>query len=40
MLPWLHSLLPHIPRDGFVPALIVLVFSNIGVPVAAKNDCF
>jgi hypothetical protein len=28
------------PRDGFVPVFIVVFFSDIGVPLAAKNDCF
>jgi hypothetical protein len=40
MLHLLHSLMPHIPRNGFVAVFVVVILSNIGASLAAKNDCF
>jgi membrane protein DedA with SNARE-associated domain len=40
MLHWLHSLLPHIPRYGFVLVFIVVFLSNIGVPLPGKTIVF
>jgi membrane-associated protein len=40
MLHWLHSLLPHIPRYGFVLVFIVVFLSNIGVPPPGKTIVF
>ena len=36
MLHWLHSLLPHIPRYGFVLVFIVVFLNNIGLPMPGK----
>jgi membrane protein DedA with SNARE-associated domain len=40
MLHWLHSLLPHIPRYGFVFVFIVIFLNNIGVPMPGKTILF
>ena len=40
MLHWLHSLLPHIPRYGFVFVFIVIFLSNVGVPMPGKTILF
>jgi membrane protein DedA with SNARE-associated domain len=36
MLHWLHSLLPGLPRYGFVLVFVVVFLSNLGVPLAGK----
>jgi membrane-associated protein len=40
MLHWLHSLLPHIPRYGFVFVFIVIFLNNLGVPMPGKTILF
>jgi membrane protein DedA with SNARE-associated domain len=40
MLHWLHFLLPHIPRYGFVFVFIVILLNNIGVPMPGKTILF
>jgi membrane protein DedA with SNARE-associated domain len=40
MLHWLHSLLPHIPRYGFVLVFIVVFLNNLGVPLTGKTIRF
>jgi membrane-associated protein len=40
MLNWLHSLLPHIPRYGFVLIFIVIFLNNLGVPMPGKTILF
>jgi membrane protein DedA with SNARE-associated domain len=40
MLHWLHSLLPHLPRYGFVFVFIVIFLNNIGVPMPGKAILF
>jgi membrane protein DedA with SNARE-associated domain len=37
MLHWLHSLLPHIPRYGYVLVFIVVLLNNIGVPLPGET---
>jgi membrane protein DedA with SNARE-associated domain len=37
MLQWLHSLLPHIPRYGYVLVFIVVFLNNIGVPLPGET---
>ena len=37
MLHWLHSLLPHIPRYGYVFVFIVVFLNNIGVPLPGET---
>lgn len=37
MLHWLHSLLPHVPRYGFVLVFLIVFFNNIGVPLPGKT---
>jgi membrane protein DedA with SNARE-associated domain len=33
MLPWLHSLLPHLPHYGYWLVFIVVFLNNIGIPL-------
>jgi membrane protein DedA with SNARE-associated domain len=33
MLPWLHSLLPHLPHYGYLLVFIVVFLNNIGIPL-------
>jgi membrane protein DedA with SNARE-associated domain len=40
MLHWLHSLLPHVPRYGFVLVFIVIFLNNLGVPMPGKSILF
>ena len=40
MLHWLHSLLPHLPRYGFVFVFTVIFLNNIGVPMPGKAILF
>ena len=40
MLNWLHSLLPHIPRYGFVLVFLVVFLNNLGVPLPGKTILF
>jgi membrane protein DedA with SNARE-associated domain len=40
MIHWLHSLLPHLPRYGFVFVFIVIFLNNIGVPMPGKAVLF
>jgi membrane protein DedA with SNARE-associated domain len=37
MLHWLHSILPHIPRYGFVLIFIVVFLNNIGFPLPGET---
>ncbi len=37
MLHWLQSLLPHIPRYGYVLVFIVVFLNNIGVPLQGET---
>ena len=37
MLHWLHSLLPHIPRYGYVFVFIVVFLNNTGVPLPGET---
>jgi membrane protein DedA with SNARE-associated domain len=37
MLHWLHSLLPHIPRYGYVLVFIVAFLNNLGVPLPGET---
>jgi membrane protein DedA with SNARE-associated domain len=37
MLNWLHSLLPHIPRYGYVLVFIVVFLNNIGAPLPGET---
>jgi membrane-associated protein len=37
MLHWLHSLLPDLPRYGFVLVFIVVFLNNLGVPMTGKT---
>jgi membrane-associated protein len=37
MLHWLHSLLPHIPRHGYVLVFIVVFLNNIGFPLPGET---
>ncbi|MGA9027755.1 MAG: DedA family protein [Steroidobacteraceae bacterium] len=36
MPPWLHSLLPHLPRYGFVLVFIAVFLNNIGIPLPGE----
>ena len=40
MLHWLHSLLPHLPRYGFVLIFIVVFLDNLGFPLPGKTILF
>jgi len=37
VLHWLHSLLPHIPRYGYVLVFVVVFSNNIGVPLPGET---
>ena len=37
MLHWLHSLLPHVPRYGYVLVFIVVFLNNIGFPLPGET---
>ena len=37
MLQWLHSLLPHVPRYGYVVVFIVVFLNNIGLPLPGET---
>jgi membrane-associated protein len=37
VLHWLHSLLPHIPRYGFVLVFIAVFLNNIGIPLPGET---
>ena len=37
MLHWLHSLLPHIPRFGYLIVFIVVFLNNIGFPLPGES---
>jgi membrane protein DedA with SNARE-associated domain len=37
MMHWLHSLLPHIPRYGYVIVFIVAFLNNIGLPLPGET---
>jgi len=37
MLQWLHSLLPHIPRFGYLIVFIVVFLNNIGIPLPGES---
>ena len=37
MLPWLQSLLPHIPEYGYVFVFIVVFLNNISVPLPGET---
>jgi len=37
MLHWLHSLLPHIPRYGYVLVFIVVFLNNLGLPLPGES---
>jgi membrane protein DedA with SNARE-associated domain len=37
MLHWLHSLLPHIPRYGYVLVFIVVFLNNLGFPLPGET---
>ena len=37
MLHWLHSLLPRIPRYGYVLVFIVVFLNNLGVPLPGET---
>lgn len=37
MLQWLHSLLPDLPRFGFVLVFVVVFVNNLGVPLTGKT---
>ena len=36
MLNWLHSLLPHVPRFGYVLVFIVVFLNNVGLPLPGE----
>jgi membrane protein DedA with SNARE-associated domain len=36
MLHWLHSLLPHVPRYGYVLVFIVVFLNNVGLPLPGE----
>jgi membrane-associated protein len=37
MLPWLRSLLPHLPHYGYVLVFIVVFLNNIGFPLPGET---
>jgi membrane protein DedA with SNARE-associated domain len=37
MLHWLHSLLPHVPRYGFVLVFVGVFLNNIGIPLPGET---
>jgi membrane protein DedA with SNARE-associated domain len=37
MLQWLHSLLPHFPRFGFVLVFIAVFLNNVGMPLPGET---
>ena len=37
MLHWLHFLLPHVPRYGFVLVFIAVFLNNIGIPLPGET---
>jgi membrane protein DedA with SNARE-associated domain len=37
MLHWLHSLLPHIPRYGYLLVFIVVFLNNLGFPLPGET---
>jgi membrane-associated protein len=37
MLHWLHSLLPHIPRYGYVLVFLVVFLNNVGFPLPGET---
>ena len=37
MLPWLHSLLPHISHHGYALVFIVVFLNNIGLPLPGET---
>jgi membrane-associated protein len=37
MLHWLHSLLPNLPRYGYVLVFIVVLLNNVGVPLPGET---
>jgi membrane protein DedA with SNARE-associated domain len=36
VLHWLHSLLPHIPRYGYVLVFIIVLLNNVGLPLPGE----
>jgi phosphatidylglycerol lysyltransferase len=37
ILHWLHSLLPGIPRHGYVLVFIVVFLNNVGLPLPGET---
>jgi membrane protein DedA with SNARE-associated domain len=37
MLHWLHSLLPHVPRYGFVLVFVAVFLNNVGIPLPGET---
>ena len=37
MLHWLHSLLPNVPRYGYVLVFVVVFLNNIGFPLPGET---
>jgi membrane protein DedA with SNARE-associated domain len=37
MLHWLHEMLPHLPRYGFVLVFLVVFLNNIGCPLPGET---
>jgi membrane protein DedA with SNARE-associated domain len=37
MLQWLHSLLPHVPRYGYLVVFVAVFLNNIGVPLPGET---
>jgi membrane protein DedA with SNARE-associated domain len=37
ILTWLHSLLPHIPRYGYIVVFVAVFLNNVGVPLPGET---